>query len=80
MSRPICEIASDICKAWPRPYFGAVPYLQAMRELHTIKDNYGADSGRSVVLYFLGNAATWRGDAARRLKAELKDILKGGAS
>jgi hypothetical protein len=26
------------------------------------------------VLYFLANAATWRGDAARAIKAELKGI------
>ncbi len=76
MSRPIAWIAEDIRKAWPKPYFGAVPYLRAMLSLSDVKDDYGADSGRSIVLYFLANAKTFRGDDARRLKAELKDMLK----
>ena len=76
MSRPIHEIARDIRRDWPRPYFGAVPYLNALVLLDRITDAYGADSGRSIVLYFLSNAATWKGETARRIKAELKSILK----
>ena len=77
MSRPIHEIAHEIQRSWPKPYFGAVPYLDAMLCLDTIDNDYGADSGKSIVLYFLSNASTWRGEAARRLKAELKQIAKG---
>ena len=76
MSRPICAIAREIRRDWPRPYFGAVPYLDAMLSLDQITDDYGADSGRSVVLHFLSNATTWRGETARRIKAELNAILK----
>ena len=72
--RPLYEIAADIRKAWPKPYFGAVPYLNAMRSLNSINDDYYQDSAKSVVLYFLSNAATWRGDTARRIKAELKQL------
>lgn len=75
--RPIHCIAREISNNWPKVYFGAVPYLQAMRSLDKITDDFGADSGKSVVLYFLANSATWRGPKARELKAELKDILKG---
>lgn len=75
MSRPIHEIAEEIARDWKHPYFGAIPYLGAMRELDSITDNYGADSARSIVLYFLSNAATWRGDVARRVKAELKSLV-----
>ena len=75
--RPINIIAHDIIRSWPRPYFGAVPYLQAMLSLDNIDEDYGADSARSVVLYFLSNATTWRGPDARRLKAELKEHLDG---
>jgi hypothetical protein len=46
-----------------------------MRELSDIKDTYYCDSGESVVRYFLANASTWRGDVARRVKAELKSML-----
>lgn len=75
--RPLFEIAADIQKTWPKPYFGAVPYLDAMGSLDKIGDNYFADTAASIVMYFLSNATTWRGDDARRIKAELKAMLKG---
>lgn len=76
MTRPLHEIARDIRADWARPYFGAVPYLDAMGTLNTIEDKFMYDSGYSVVLYFLANANTWRGDTARRVKAELKAMIK----
>jgi hypothetical protein len=80
MSEPrrICDIAAEIAKVWRKKdgstavYFGAVPYLRAMASLAHIGDDYGCDSGASVVLYFLANASTFRGPDAQRLKAELK--------
>ncbi len=74
--RRIKDIALEISRVWKKPYFGANPYLYAMFSLNTIEDNYGADDARSVVLYFLANANTWRGPDARRIKAELKEMLK----
>lgn len=74
--RPVYEIANEIARDWKKPYFGAVPYLDAMHSLNSVTDNYYEDSGRSVVLYFLSNASTWRGDTAKRVKAELKAMLK----
>lgn len=74
--RPIYEIANEIRKDWKKPYFGAVPYLNAMSSLDKITDNYYLDSGKSVVLYFLSNANTYKGETARRLKKELKGICK----
>lgn len=73
--RRICDIARDIREAWPRPYFGAVPYLNAMASLEGPRDTYGADSAKSVVLYFLANAATFRGEKARALKQELRALI-----
>lgn len=75
-TRPIHEIAREITQAWTNVHYGAVPYLSAMRYLGSITENYGADSGRSVVVYFLNNAKTFRGEDARRLKAELRGMLK----
>lgn len=75
MSRKLSEIAIDIAFDWKRPYFGAVPYMQAMAQLGSINDMYGYDDGRNIVRYFLGNAGTWRGDVARQVKAELKGML-----
>lgn len=74
--RPLYVIAKEIKKTWVKPYFGAVPYLDAMAQLDSVTDKYGYDSGKSMVLYFLGNAATWRGDDAKRIKAELKEMIK----
>ena len=73
-TRPISEIASEISKDWKNVYFGAVPYLQAMYSLNGINDSYGMDSAKSIVLYFLSNASTWRGETAKRVKAELKKL------
>ena len=74
--RTIREIAREIRKDWSPVYFGAVPYLEAMLQLEKITDDYYADSGESVVRYFLSNATSWRGETARRVKTELKDMLK----
>lgn len=74
--RKLHEIAKEIHSSWGRKvWFGAMPYLQAMSTLDSVDENYGADSGRSIVEYFLSNASTWRGDDARRIKNELKTIL-----
>jgi hypothetical protein len=77
MTRSLSTIAREIAQDWTRPYFGAVPYLNAMRSLDSIHDDYIHDSAKSIVLYFLANATTWRGDTARRVKAELKAMCKG---
>ena len=60
---------------WKKPYFGAVPYLQAMGTLGGLDDSYGLDDARSIARYFLANAGTWRGEDARRIKGELKAML-----
>lgn len=73
--RPLTAIAFDIRVAWPKVNFAAKPYLDAMSGLNKITDDYGADSGKSIVLYFLANANSFRGEEARRLKAELKAML-----
>lgn len=73
--RPIHTIAREIRSDWAKPYFGAVPYLDAMGSLDTISDNYGLDTARTIVVYFLANATTWRGETARRVKAELKAMV-----
>ena len=75
-ARPLYAIADEIRKHWPRPYFGAVPYIKAMACLGSIKDDYGHDSAKSIVLYFLSNASSWRGPQAKAIKAELKALAK----
>ena len=77
MARTIGAIARDIKADWKKPYFGAVPYLNAMQGLQSIDDKYGFDDARGIVLYFLSNATAWRGEKARAIKAELKGLLNG---
>jgi hypothetical protein len=72
--RPLYLIAHDVQQDWRNIYFGAVPYLQAMSTLNDITENFLDDSAKSIVLYFLANANTWRGETARTIKAELKEI------
>jgi hypothetical protein len=79
MARTLDAIARDIRADWKKPYFGAVPYLQAMQGLQSIDDKFGFDDARGIVLYFLSNATTWRGEKAKAIKAELKGLLNGKA-
>lgn len=75
MTRSLATIAAEISRDWQRPYFGAVPYIDAMRRLDSITDAYGADTAKSIVLYFLSNATSWRGETARRVKTELRAMV-----
>jgi hypothetical protein len=74
-TRKLSTIALEIAEDWRTVNFAAEPYLTAMSELDSIEDNYYLDDARSVVIYFLSNSSTWRGDTARRIKAELKGLL-----
>jgi len=73
-ARSVGEIARDVLESWENVNYAARPYLDAM-----LQDDgsgvYFHDSMKSVVLYFLSNASGWRGDDARRLKAELKKAV-----
>jgi len=78
--RSLGDIARDIMGSpWYRSNSSiyARDYIQAMRSCNKITDQYFADTAESVVQYALSNMSTWRGDQARAIKAELKEILKG---
>ena len=69
----IYEIAAEIHADWgAKTYFGAKPYIEALHCMETAESAYGADSGRSIIAYFLANAGTWRGETAKLIKAELR--------
>jgi hypothetical protein len=80
---PLHEIADHIALDWGSQgkgvNYAARPYLEALRYLSSTKDNYGYDSGKSVVAYFLSNAGTWKGPKAKAIKAELKRRLRESA-
>lgn len=74
--RSLSAIAAEIRQDWKKVNYAAKPYLDAMGSLNSINDNYFMDSGKSIVLYFLSNASSWRGEVAKRVKAELKGMCK----
>jgi hypothetical protein len=82
MARQLSEIAVEIRQNWKKSIsgtdvnFAAKPYLDAMSGMGDINSNYGWDSGKSIVAYFLSNASSWRGETAKRVKAELNKMLK----
>jgi hypothetical protein len=75
--RSLSDIAREIRRDWgSKVNYAAAPYLDAMASLDKMTDRYYADSAESVVAYFLSNASSWRGETAKRVKAELKAMLK----
>ena len=74
--RPIFQIANEIANDWKSINYAALPYLEAMLEIASIDQNYGFDTAKGIVTRFLGNASTYRGEKAKELKTELKNILK----
>jgi hypothetical protein len=73
--RPIYVIAREIRATWKKVHFAAEPCLGAMSQLSAVGDKYGMDDAKAIIYYFLSNAGTWRGDNAKRIKAELKGML-----
>jgi len=72
--RTLAEIARDIRNDWQNVNYAAKPYLEAMSEMKTVNDYYMFESAYSIVLRFLSNSATWKGETARRVKTELKAL------
>ena len=73
--RQLHQIGREIAQTWKNPYFGAVPYIEALLYLTGMDSTYGHEDAESIVLRFLNEAATWRGEDARRVKAELRAML-----
>lgn len=88
MARSLGEIGREIRDDWKavqgntrqgtNPNHPAGAYVGPMIELGDgdINARYYHDDARGIVRYFLANATSWRGDTARRVKAELKSMLK----
>ena len=72
----ISSIAFEIKNNWVNTNYAAKPYIEAMKYLNNINDNYGLDSAKSIVLYALSNMAAFKGDKAKIIKAHLKKMCK----
>jgi hypothetical protein len=74
-NRPLSLIAREIRQDWKPVHPYAEPYVSAMSSLNSINDKYMFDSGKEIVARFLSNASSWRGETAKRIKTELKQML-----
>ena len=76
--RTFVEIAREIRKKRTKISYYAEPYLNAMLEIDSTDKNamYWYDSAQSIVLYFLSNAQGWRGEDAKRIKNELREMIR----
>jgi hypothetical protein len=75
-ARSLSVIAREIKLDWKKVHPTAKPYLDAFGTLTTIHDKYYQDNGQAMVIYFLSNAQSWRGDVARTIKKELNAMIK----
>jgi hypothetical protein len=78
--RTLRAIAGEIFRDWTTmsnrgENHPAYPYVAAMRGLEKVTDRYALDSGDDIVRRFLSNAGGWRGETAKRVKAELKGMV-----
>jgi hypothetical protein len=80
MEAPLYEVAAaierDLRSQGKLVPPAAKPYLNAMRSLTLMTDKYILDDGESIVRYLLCNLSGWKGETARRIKAELQARLK----
>jgi hypothetical protein len=74
--RPLSVITREIRKDWRPMYRPAEAHFEAFEYANDVSEMYGCDSVRSEINYFLANAQTWKGEVARRIKLELKAIVK----
>ena len=83
MSRPLNKIAAEILadfgppgQSQPAYKVWCKPYVKAMLSIRSLDESYGLDPAEDIVVRFLVNASSWRGETAKRVKAELNQIIK----
>lgn len=71
-TRTIREIALEIESEWKTPGFKATVYLKEMLRIDGPKRYKSNHYYSAVIASFLVHATHWKGEAADRLKAELR--------
>ncbi len=66
------RVARKMREASPNTWAAYAPYFVPLAQMDTADEEYGADSGLSVVLYAIGNWAGARGKLAAWCRAMLK--------
>jgi hypothetical protein len=74
--RPLYEVAREIRKDWVNMPNYAMAHFEAFENANSINEMFFMDSVKSEVLYFLGSTQTWKGETAKRIKLELKAMVK----
>lgn len=79
-NRTFRQIALEIKETWKNQYFGAKPYVDALLTLDTSDPSapYIFETAKDMVIGFLANAQTFRGEVAKNLKQELKNMIGYG--
>ena len=72
--RPLYEIAREIRKDWKTMPEYAFVHFEGFQYATSIDEMFYFDSVKGEVLCFLSGAAQWRGETAKRIKAELKSM------
>ena len=72
----ISDIAKFIKTDWKKIPLNAKVYIDAMLEINNIDAKYGLDDAKTIVLYFLANAVTYRGENAKIIKKHLNTLIK----
>lgn len=75
--RTFSEIVKEIRTLWSKPYFGAIPYLEALGTINSSDKDapYLFETAEDLVPYLLSNMTSFRGADAKRIKAELKEMI-----
>jgi len=76
--RSLKEIAKDIKKHWQTPNHFASYWITMLETVDKLSDKvtYSLNTGKDCATKFLIHAQNWRGEEARRIKNELKQMLK----
>jgi len=77
--RPIYQIAREIQADWKNigPYYDYLKPLFIYNKIDEADPKLGfKGAARSAVQSFLCNCSTWKGETAKRIKMELKEMLK----
>lgn len=69
------ELKCIITRDWKNVNFGAKPYLDTFNQIDET-GHYGMDGWKEMVLYFLCNASSWKGETAKAVKKELNRRVK----
>lgn len=74
--RTIKEIAQEIQSDWKTANKEASQYLIMMEVLKTMNDKFINKDATTIVINFLVSARGYRSDKAKRIKNELKNLIK----